>query len=196
MIDEISTFVGGEQRKRQHTGTDGRERVNQSKQRGYDHGQQRPLPIPPPPIPTPRRVAAEMISAAEQRKANAVEIPGKDNGFMGEYGGELVHSVMVDEEYSAIASHIDEVMHKKTMLGDYVDFVKLIPRDRVLLKEDQRMEMVNRGGLSYWVPVGDRSSTIGIVHHWDQAFRVFSKIYLEYHPGRASELIQYSPYHT
>ena len=55
------------------------------------------------------------------------------------------------------------------------------------------MELVMRDGQSYFVPVSDRENT-GIVNfnRWEQAFRVYSNIYLKEHAGRASELIQYN----
>ena len=42
--------------------------------------------------------------------------------------------------------------------------------------------MVNRGGLSYWVPMNDKSNGIHTLGKWDQAFWIFSKIYLEAKP--------------
>ena len=52
--------------------------------------------------------------------------------------------------------------------------------------------MINRNGLSYWVPLNDRDSQIGSFVKWEQAFRVFSKIYTEKHPHKSTELIQYN----
>ena len=51
------------------------------------------------------------------------------------------------------------------------------------------MEMVNRGGLTYWVPISERTSgSISNIAKWEEAFR----IYTEGNPSRAVELIQYS----
>ena len=145
---------------------------------------------------TPREKVEQLVRAAERAKARVLDVPGRDkiNHGEGKLGGHLVHSVLVDEEYSAIASHIDEGLKRKIIAGEYIDFVKLLPRDRIIEEEDQCLKMVNRGSLSYWVPVGDKSLSISSVHRWDQAFRVFTKIYLEgsNNQGRAAELIQYS----
>ena len=55
------------------------------------------------------------------------------------------------------------------------------------------MELVNWGGMSYWLPVADREvTTINNFIKWEQAFRVFSNIYTSFHPSRAGELIQYN----
>ena len=54
------------------------------------------------------------------------------------------------------------------------------------------MEMVNRGVMSFWVPLSDRENTaITNFGRWEQAFRVFMNIYTCFHPTRAGELIQY-----
>ena len=54
------------------------------------------------------------------------------------------------------------------------------------------MEMVNKGGMSFWVPVADHeNAVINSYARWEQAFRVFSNIYTRHH-GWASELLQYS----
>ena len=51
--------------------------------------------------------------------------------------------------------------------------------------------MVNKGGLSYWIPIADKNSINGY-HKWNLAFHVFLDIYIGYYPERTSELIQYS----
>ena len=100
---------------------------------------------------------------------------------------------MVDETYMVVASHLDEAAVKKIVQGEFVDFGRLLPRDRVLLEQDERVEMVNRGGKPYFVPVKEgTASTISSFSKWEQAFRVFSDIYTRYHPQRSFELIQYN----
>ena len=55
------------------------------------------------------------------------------------------------------------------------------------------MEIVNRGGMSYWVPINDRNSqNISNIAKWEEAFRIYSRIYTEGNPSRAIELIQYN----
>ena len=53
------------------------------------------------------------------------------------------------------------------------------------------MEMINRDGRTYFVPVGNSDlQTISSFSKWEQAFRVFSNIYTRRHPQRSGELIQ------
>ena len=108
-----------------------------------------------------------------------------------ECGQEGRISSLMDEDYQLVASHVDEQTRQKIVQGEYVDFVKLIRKDRCTEEEEQKMIMVNKGGLSYWVPMTDRSQSISSYYKWDMAFCVFLDIYMNHHPNRTSELIQY-----
>ena len=53
--------------------------------------------------------------------------------------------------------------------------------------------MINKGGMTYWVPVSDReTTTVDSIEKWEQAFRVYSKIYCKFNPTRSQELVEYS----
>ena len=101
---------------------------------------------------------------------------------------------MVDEDYLLVAAHVDEGTQRKIANQEYVDFAKLVPRDRVLSEEDSRLESVNRGGHTYFVPASASSelTTISNFSRWEQSFQVFATIYTNYYPARASEHIQYN----
>ena len=94
-------------------------------------------------IPTPKERAEQLIKEAELAKEKLARIPGKgvveDN--MGKidsvHDGHLLHSVIVDEEYMAIASHIDEGLRRRIILGEYIDLARLLLRDRIQGEEDQ-----------------------------------------------------------
>ena len=157
--------------------------------------QAEPRRLPPP--PTPRERAEQLIKEAEWAKERLLNVAGrKDNTpvmVKHDETGDLVHSVIVDEEYSAIASHVDESLKRQVMRGEYVDLVRLLPQDHVQQEEDQRLEMINRGGFTYWVPVSDRNTTIiSNIAKWEEAFRIYSRVYTEGNPSRATELIQYN----
>ena len=104
---------------------------------------------------------------------------------------EFVHSVMVDETFAMVASHIDESLVAKIENGEYIDFAKLLPRDRIRPDEETEMKMIMKAGRTYYVPVNEGSAITGF-NKWELAFRIFSNIYTKAHPGRASELIQYN----
>ena len=97
----------------------------------------------------------------------------------------------MDQDYLVIGNHIDQAMKDKTVQGQYVDFSKLIPKDSILVEEDDRMELVIKSGKTFWTHVSE-SVSINNFPRWEQAFRVFSNIYAEHHPHKSSELIQYN----
>ena len=106
--------------------------------------------------------------------------------------GQLVHSVFVDEDHEMLGGNVDEITYNTIINGEYFDFSTLLSKDRLSIEDDKCMEMINRNGLTYWVPVSDKEgNTINSFHKWEQAFRVYSKIYTETFPSRASKLIQY-----
>ena len=53
------------------------------------------------------------------------------------------------------------------------------------------MELICKNGKSYWTPV-TQSVVINNFAKWEQAFRIFSDIYTQHHPGKSPELIQYN----
>ena len=141
-----------------------------------------------------------MVREAEKSRARIYQVPGKfteltpeNNDRPGVINTPPGFSAVLDEDYLMVGNHVDELTRKKIINGEYVDFSKLMPRDRILLEEDNRMEMVNKGGLSYWIPISERESTsVNSFYKWEQAFRVFSNIYMEAYPAKANELVQYN----
>ena len=101
----------------------------------------------------------------------------------------------VDENYLVIGSHLDTSLKQKIINHEYIDFARLVPKDRITHEDDHQMELVNKGGFTYFVPVSDREGIAGGINSftkWEQAFRVYSNIYTHYYPDKASELIQYN----
>ena len=143
--------------------------------------------------------AEEMVREVEKARAQILNVPGKSYQIINPPTNAdpariniAVHSSFLDEDYLIVGNYIDENTKRRIGNGEYVDFAKLMPKDK-LTEDDHRMEMVNRGGYSYWVPIADRELTsINNFNKWEQAFRVFSNIYTSYHPSRAGELIQYN----
>ena len=155
--------------------------------------------------------ARDLIKEGEQSKARILELPGESMGRQGisnygpitqgrfnpgrdfDYKQQFIHSAMVDEQYSMVATHVDETLYNKVTNGEYVDFSKLIPRDRVWEEDNQTLELVQRGGKAVFAPSSDRETTaITNFNKWEQAFRVFSAIFTKEHPERSSELVQYN----
>ena len=163
---------------------------------------------------TPEQRALDIIQQAESNKARIYETPGEinlnsirginlnDNDLNKDTAFELkdfelnitkdfVHSAMVDEHYLMVGNHIDENTKSKIVKGEYVDFSKLVDKDRVADEVGPKYHMVFQAGKQFWVPASE-GTIITSFGRWEQAFRVYSNIYLKTHPNRASELVQYN----
>ena len=140
--------------------------------------------------------AEELIRKAEAAKAKIYTLPGNENqmtNYVSQGGQPESDKVMdVDQNYIMVGAHIDANLQERIKLGEYVDFARLLPRDRGTTDE-HKMELVYKGGQTYFVPASERdASGITNFHKWEQAFRVFSNVYLSQNPQRAMELIQYN----
>ena len=106
---------------------------------------------------------------------------------------QFMRMAIMDEDYLIVTAHVDESMERRIRNGDYIDFARLIPRDRVQMQQDNRIELINMNGHLSCTPVLDNVvGNISSFARWEQAFRVYSNIYTRQFPQRASELIQYN----
>ena len=105
------------------------------------------------------------------------------------------HPSLVDENYLIVGNCIEDHIRQRIENGVYVDFMHLLPRDRLAIEEENRMEIVNKNERTYFMPVQDvYDSGNGITNfsRREQGFRVFSNIYCKKFPDRSLELIQYN----
>ena len=88
--------------------------------------------------------------------------------------------------------HVDPNMKAKIKKGEFVDLEKLLVRDCFKQQNNsrQRMELVNRGGEMFIMPV-DSGAKITNVRCWEQAFCIYAAIYSQANPHRSSEIWQY-----
>ena len=144
--------------------------------------------------------ANKVVKDAKAAKVRVYEVSGmidnKLNKLRAECGAMVGIRLSVDDDYLLVASHVDETIKQKIVNHEYVDFSKLLRWDRTNYGDDedgqgQRMLMVNKGGMSYWILAFDKSSSINSFTRWDQAFRIFLDVYTSRFPERTSELIQY-----
>ena len=100
----------------------------------------------------------QMIRKAEASKAKAMDVSGEHTSSVikGSPKNLLFHSVIADEDYMVLGSHIDEGTKDKIAAGMYVDFAKLLPRDRLVVEEDHRLEIVSRNGQTFFQPMEKR----------------------------------------
>ena len=81
-------------------------------------------------------IAQCKIKEAEVNKANIFPPKGNENPAVNFYS-----TVHMDQDYLVIGNHIDTVLQNKIMEENYVDFSKLIPRDRIVT-EEEKVELI------------------------------------------------------
>ena len=160
-----------------------------------------PPPAMPPPQLTAEQRAENLVRQAEAAKARMNDVSGTshtDNiqvcnlGYNAGFENELTRSLMADENFLLVVAHVDDQLKQRIEDGEYIDFNRLIPRDRVFQEEDNHLEMFSKDDHTYWAPARERSNGISSFQCWEQAFRVYSDIYTQAHPTKAAELIQYN----
>ena len=107
------------------------------------------------PRPVPRLInrGRQMTDEAEGVQTRVVSKPGlsfqldplhDSPGAEPQHGGKCANQF--DDEYMVIGGHVDPLIQERILNFEYVDFSKLIPRDRVAKFEDTRFELVVRRG--------------------------------------------------
>ena len=133
--------------------------------------------------------AAQLVKDAESSKIRMFQPPGTSQQINQNIN--QMFSVLADEDYMYLTAHVDDSLQQKIQRGEFVDLARLLPRDRVISEEDNRMQLVIKDGSSFWVPATGTLSISGF-GKWSQAFRVYTDLFARANPMRASELIQYS----
>lgn len=111
----------------------------------------------------------------------------------GEWEREL-QTLLIDMKHFHLTSHVDRKLRESILEGDFtVDFRRLVPQSRSHCKTDNRLQVVNNDGRSYFVPADkDNFKDITGYKQWEVAFKVFMGVYLTKWPERAGELLEYS----
>ena len=66
-----------------------------------------------------------------------------------------IQTSAVDEKYLVIGLHVDAALQAKIINHEYIDFARLLPKDRITIEDDHRLELVNKGGMTYFAPIAD-----------------------------------------
>lgn len=111
----------------------------------------------------------------------------------GEWRREL-ETILIDMRHFHLTSHVDRKLKNQILDGDFtVDFKRLVPQSRSRCKTDQRLQVVNKDGISCFVPADrDNFKDITGYRQWEVAFKVFMGVYVSKWTDRAQELLQYS----
>ena len=182
IIDKISNFVDEirletEQRKSSPV------RKHQQKTR-EDHDL-----VEEPQLTTSAENANKLVVEAEQFHA-AIEGPPKGTNLInflhdnGNTGNCVPIPVLVnkkldviqgtddkdDDEYFHLTCHVDDVMISKIERGEFVELERLLPKRRSKTGDENRLEWVNKDGMTYLAPTHDREQRINNIRKWEQAF--------------------------
>ena len=81
---------------------------------------------------------------------------------LGRADQEPVNRRSVDDSYMLVATHVKASICDKVLNCEYVDFAKLLRKERPggSDEDQQKMTIINKGGQSYWVPFTDRHQSI------------------------------------
>ena len=110
------------------------------------------------------------------------EVPGKDKAI----------ASIIDEDYQMIDKHLDNSLRAHIQSFEFIDFSKLLVKNRFMRDDKQRLEIINKNGLSYLSPISDSNTAINSYNKWEQAFRVYSNILTSKFPAKSPELLQYN----
>ena len=125
---------------------------------------------------TERRIqqrTEQIVRDAERSKARIFDVPGNReiHKETADFSKSVIYSLLLDDNYQAVRSHLDIQTVKKIQEGEYVDFAKLLPKDRIENDQDDRMELVTKGGNLGFIPSSDKEKRkISLVFLWDGAF--------------------------
>ena len=133
----------------------------------------------------------DVIRQAEVSKARIFNTPGKPQQLQQLNSNFLSPTAVVDEGYFIVGAHLDEATVNKIGKGEYIDFGKLLPKDKVMSEEDRKLKMIIKNGKTFWTPASN-SVSINSFAKWEQAFRVYSNVYCKANPNCAAELIEYN----
>lgn len=99
-----------------------------------------------------------------------------------------------DHEHYMLSAHVDNLTTQRIQRGEYVQIERLIARTDKGMSciDDNRLELVQRNGHTYFVPAEDRDQgTITNFRQWERAFRIYAGIYARANPTRAAEMYQF-----
>ena len=96
-----------------------------------------------------------------------------------------------DDEFFHTTCHIEQATREKIEMGAFIELSKLLQKGAHIEPRNNRLQLVNKDGMSYFVPSLDRETKIDNIKKWEQAFRVYTTIYCNANPTRSGEILQY-----
>ena len=146
----------------------------------------------------PRAVSDQLIVEVEKFKASVATPQGEFN-LLTHFKSKLdVRRFLdTDDDFFHISCHIDQSLRSKIKQGGFVDLEKLLLKDRVssrgsLIEGDRlSIDLVSKEGHTYLAPAQCHNVKINGIRRWEQAFHIYTAIYMQANLNRASEIWQY-----
>ena len=82
------------------------------------------------------------------------EVAGRDNACLAPGGIQSCDILTMDNDYFMIDAHIDDATRHRILNFEYIEFSKLLSRNRVG-DDDQRLEIINKNGMTFLSPVAE-----------------------------------------
>lgn len=100
-----------------------------------------------------------------------------------------------DDNLFGLSVHLDDLTIFRIESGEFMDFSKLIPTDKVVPDPDDnsnRMQLITQDGKLGVAPFVDKDAiTINSYKRWEIAFDVYAGVYTRAHPRRGPEMLEY-----
>lgn len=143
-----------------------------------------------------------MISNKRQTVPNPSEANSRDDKIQPQ-GSTLsnvkfMRAFKIDQEHSSLTARVNPEIKRRIEMGQYINLQRLLPKFKVDPNDDHdKFRMVSKDGYSYFVDDKESSNKedglpINSLARWDQAFRVYSAIYLEANPLKVADMAEYT----
>lgn len=147
----------------------------------------------------------QAIRTAEAIKASVLRPPpgknkdrsnlkatGDNNESIDQMKHDIYYNMNCDYQACLLISHVDQQTREKIKDSIFVELNRCLPKQRMFVREQNKVQMLDKDGETYLVAGKDRQyPAINGIKKWCDAFRVFIAIYVNKHPARAMELLQY-----
>ena len=137
-----------------------------------------------------KAIADRLILESEQFKA-ALEKPIGNVNIVNSVNSDK--TTLSDDDFFHLMCHVDQITIAKIEKGEYVDFEKLYPQDKVRrpgLDHEEDMVLKQRNGSTFLGPAA-KDRKITSVRKWEKSFRIYATIYCKANPIRTAEIWQY-----
>ena len=97
-----------------------------------------------------------------------------------------------DDNFFHVTCHVEPSLRAKIERGEFIDLERLLTKDtNFKVYDEKRIELVSRGGNTFFTLVSDHEAKINGIRKWEQAFRIYAAIYMRANPHQASKVWEY-----